>query len=595
MLGLAVILGVFSFFVAASSHHITDADVWAKLALGAYVWRFGAPPHHDFFAFTPVLPQYVDHEWGAGTVFYGLLKLFGPASLMWLKIGLCFGAILVAALAGRRSGCSWSVLLLLAIPAVACIQLGYVPVIRSHTFTYFFFAITLLCLEEIQRSTHEDSAPLKSFCLRSWPAFLVIAVMLLWVNVHGGFVAGLGSIAVYTGVALIKDNRLFKASSHFPRGEPVGSDQSKSGLRTVPMNQPSAQSSSLSSRGGEDRGEEVVSLPLPSKACRDEPACNVVRNSSRHLRTLLLVVLSSLAVTFINPYGFKFWSYLLPAVLAKRPLIAEWQPLPLFAIDVFLPFRILFLLVVISLLAGWKGTKKSPTGLLMLTITAFLAWRSRRHAPFFGVASLCFVGPYLAASLARLSSRVPAALLARVSPPTALVTIYGIVALFVAIDRLPHASMQSLSPVGHDPVREADILQLAHAQGNLATPFHWGSYLAWRLFPSVKISMDGRYEAAFPESTFQLNNALFDASRPDWDRLIREYQVDYVILDLAQERLRPQQLLERGYVLIWQTTGSSALLALEKHAVKLRQVANQLPPTTINPLDASITDRWWAR
>src|SRR5215468_2202913 len=102
MFAIAVAFAVLSFVVASASHHITDADVWAKLALGAYVWKFGAPPRHDFFAFTPVLPEYVDHEWGAGTVFYSLLRLFGPTSLMWLKIALSSGALLAACLTGRR-------------------------------------------------------------------------------------------------------------------------------------------------------------------------------------------------------------------------------------------------------------------------------------------------------------------------------------------------------------------------------------------------------------------------------------------------------------------------------------------------------------
>jgi hypothetical protein len=318
---------------------------------------------------------------------------------------------------------------------------------------------------------------------------------------------------------------------------------------------------------------------------------------------------------------------LLPAVLAKRAQIAEWQPLPVFAVDVFMPFRILFVLVVIVVVVGWKGIgteghkghedvswevpgfvsrsgERSWVGLIMLAITAYLGWRSRRHSPFFGIAALAFAGPYLEATLARISvwiyqtnprvrdavERVPT-----IRPATVVLGIYGVVALYVAIFRLPLASFQVLSPVGHDPVREADILSLAHAEGKLATPFHWGSYLAWRLYPGIKISMDGRYEAAYPESTFQLNSTFFDLSRPDWDWLIRQYPVDYVILDLAQERLRPEDLKDRGYVLIWMNEGSSVLLALEKHAAKLRQVVSQLPPTTINPLDSTITEKWWPK
>ena len=106
--------------------------------------------------------------------------------------------------------------------------------------------------------------------------------------------------------------------------------------------------------------------------------------------------------------------------------------------------------------------------------------------------------------------------------------------------------------------------------------------------------LDGwSYEAAFPEST-SLNARFFGKAGTDWERIIREYQVDYVILDLSQPGLRPEDLLRHGYVLIWLTEGSSALMALEEHADLLRRVVGELPPTTINPLDASLTDSWWA-
>ncbi len=423
-----------------------------------------------------------------------------------------------------------------------------------------------------------------------WPAVAVVGVMLVWVNVHGGFVAGLGTIAIYVGIALMQ--------RFLPRMTPMASE----------------------------------------------------KGVSRRAGTLMAVAIGALMVTCINPYGVKFWSYLLPAVLAKRPLIAEWQPLPAFAFDVFMPFRILFLLVVIMVAAGWARTKqKSWTGLIMLAVTAFLAWRSRRHAPFFGVAALAFAGPYLCGTLSWLSTlsfgRLFLKTLLEPAAPSAhpqkgdaepfplshreeprvqrigssglegsdqplptrnpdeprerrrallLVTVYGLLAFYAVMNWLPQASFQVLAPVGHDPVREADILSLAQAKGNLATPFHWGSYSAWRLYPNIRISMDGRYEAAYPESTFLLNARFFDKTGPDWDRLIRQYPVDYVLLDLSQAGLRPEDLRERGYVLIWVTEGSSALLALEKHAQHLLQVTAALPPTTIEPLDAAITDRWWA-
>ena len=68
--------------------------------------------------------------------------------------------------------------------------------------------------------------------------------------------------------------------------------------------------------------------------------------------------------------------------------------------------------------------------------------------------------------------------------------LYVAIALLVSVRYLPVASLQPLAPVGQDPVREVDILSLAAATGRVATPFAWGSYVAWRLYPSVR-DLDG--------------------------------------------------------------------------------------------------------
>lgn len=90
-----------------------------------------------------------------------------------------------------------------------------------------------------------------------------------------------------------------------------------------------------------------------------------------------------------------------------------------------------------------------------------------------------------------------------------------------------------------------------------------------------------------------MNADFFDKHGTNWDRLIKEYPVDYVILEFTQYRLRPEDLFDHGYKLIWVTDTNSALMALDKHANALVQVATNLPPTTINPLDAHMTDGWW--
>ena len=491
--GLIVLLGLFAFASILAFHNITDGDLWGKLALGSSVWEQAHLLRHDVFAFTPTLPEYIDHEWGAGVVFYGLLKTFGPPGLMGLKIALAIGALGFALATGRKQGCDPHILLLLAIPAAACILSGYIPVLRSHTFTYFLFAVTLFCLEDL-RNGHR------------WPAVALPLTMLAWTNLHGGFVVGLGVVVFYAVAAVF--------------------------LR-----------------------KNIAVMTGTATACA--------------------------MVTLINPYGVKFWQYLIPALLNPRARIAEWRPLALLAWDDFWAFRLLFVLTIAAVPLGWKQvSRKNCHGLAVLVLTACIGWRARRHGPFFGVAVLAFAGPYYAGMAAML----PAAIRAKLNPIWIVGILYASLAFYAALEVVPKVSGQLLAPVGEDPVREADILSRSGVRGNLATPFAWGSYLAWRLYPNIKISMDGRYEAAYPESTFALNAAFFDRDG-DWLKLCHSYKVDFVILDLQQGQLRPEDLTAQGYVLVWKQGDISALLCLPEHGAVLSEAARNLPPVTIDPLD----------
>ena len=492
----AIALGVFSLVVVFSYHNIADGDLWARFAQGASIWKAGHLIQKDIFAFTPVLPEYVDHEWGSGLIFFSLLKIFGPGSLLLFKIITACGAIFFAVKAARINNVKWPTILFVAIPCALAVFPGYIPVVRSHTLTYLFFAAMLFYLEKIRQGDAR-------------PAITILFIMLIWVNVHGGFVSGLGIIAVYALMDL-----LFKR---------------------------------------------------PSKI-------------------MLVTLMGAVFATTINPYGLKFWDCLLKALTLHRDSIAEWQAMPFFGQDPYLGFRILFAIVIFILILGRKGFKgkKSVTQLVVLAITAFIAIKHRRHAPFFGLAALAFLGPYLEACAARLKLRI-----------TALIAVaaYTLIAILVAISILPLVTFQVLAPVGFYPVREADILMYSKAEGNLAVPLRWGNYAMWRLYPRIKISMCGRYEAMYPQSTFDMNHDFFFKNGDNWDRMTKLCKVDYIMLELNNTALKPEDLNALGFENIW-SSRYSALYVRKELAPALVAAARNLPSKTIQPLDAHIIDSW---
>jgi hypothetical protein len=490
---VSLVLGAFAFAVVLGYHRIVDGDLWARLAVGAHVWKTGAVMRRDAFAFTPTLPEWIDHEWGAGVIFFGLLNAFGPTSLMLLKIATACAALVLCLVTARRNGTGWPALLLLAIPCAVAVLPGYITVVRSHTLTYLFFAVMLLCLEAMRAG-------------RRWPALVIVPVMLLWANVHGGFLVGLITIAVYAVFV--------------------------------------------------------------------------------QTRAVLLTLLAAVAVTCINPFHRHLWTDLVPAWLSPRTDIPEWGPMPIWGSGPYLGFRILFVVVILAIAVGWRrrpprggAARGTLVGLTMLALTAVAGCLHRRHAPFLGLAALVYTGPYL--NRWRL----------RIGPVTAL---YVSLAAVVAWEFLPQASLEPEVPASFYPVGAVETLDQAGVEGNLAVPFRWGSYASWRLAPKIKVSMDGRYEEVYPDTTFEMNRAFFYHDGANWDRLLRQHRVDFIILELRTTRLPPDDLLSHGYEVV-RLDATSALFARRGLAPALRQMAARLSPPTREPLDPHLADRWLER
>lgn len=496
---LATLLGLIGFAVVLTWHNTADNDLWARLAVGAHAWRTGTLWSHDVFAFTPTLPQWVDHEWGAGLVFFTVLKAGGSPGLMLLKIALALAALSLALDTARRRGAATAVLLLVAPPCAWALLPGYVPVIRSHALTYAAFALMLWLVERVATDRRAW-----------WPA--IPALLCVWANVHGGFVTGFAVPAAYVLVEW-------------------------TGFR---QRQPAV-------------------WPW-------------------------LIILAGAAATLINPWGWRFYTYLIPALLHPRPRIGEWAPLPPWGWDAFTGFRLLFILALVMVSVLWwrlrpDRRRRLAPALLLLVLTAAAGWLHRRHAPFFALAAAALL-PALFGNLRERRWVAPA-----------MAGLYAIVAALLLWHFLPAASLQVYAPVGLFPVRECDILDRAGFEGHAAVPFDWGSYTAWRLYPRVKVSIDGRYEETFPETTFEANACFFDREGPAWDRLVREHHVDVVLLDLRRTHLAPGDLASLGFEPIY-ATAVSALWARPEYAVALRQAVATLPNTTIDPLDAAIPARW---
>ncbi len=162
-----------------------DNDLWARIIAGGFAVENLSLLKHDIFSYTPTHIWY-DHEWGASVIFYIVLKYFGASGLIFLK-GILTAIILficykTVELRKPNSTVSYNIVYFALMFFVLHNVLG--PVIRCHLFTNLFFTLFLYILERSRQGGVKI-------------LILLPVIMLLWSNMHGGCLSGIGLIALY--------------------------------------------------------------------------------------------------------------------------------------------------------------------------------------------------------------------------------------------------------------------------------------------------------------------------------------------------------------------------------------------------------------
>jgi tetratricopeptide (TPR) repeat protein len=174
-----VLLVLFS-ALCAGLHTVADYDMGWHLATGRYVVQHRQIPRTDVLSFTSAGDPWAYPPF-AGVLLYLTYCAFGYAGLSWFCALACLTVVayLVRPDLARRGDLGSTVLAMLAVQSIAA---RTAP--RADLFSTVFFALFLGELWAYHRGT----------CSRPW---LLPVVMLLWVNLHPGFIAGLGVIGAY--------------------------------------------------------------------------------------------------------------------------------------------------------------------------------------------------------------------------------------------------------------------------------------------------------------------------------------------------------------------------------------------------------------
>ena len=211
----------------------------------------GSVPQQEVFAYTDTVNPSVHHEWATGALLYfaTLGTGLGLTGLVILKFSLAAAVWLVLYRVARMRGCHPYLFALFSIACFPVFWVGFAT-IRAQLFTMLFLALQLWMQELDWRGR------------RAW-VLGWLAMLVLWLNVHAGFVVGCGLIAFHSV-------------------------------------------------------ERFASAWLPRRSIRD------AAKATWHLMAIAPI---SCAALLINPYGWQYIPYLVRAIGMERPLIREWLPL----------------------------------------------------------------------------------------------------------------------------------------------------------------------------------------------------------------------------------------------------------------------------
>lgn len=168
---LAAALGATAFLFACCE--LTDTDLWWHLRAGDWILENGSAPDLDPFTFGSADRVWVDLHWLFETIVAGIFRWAGVPGVILLAATVASAAVLAAVWGSSRARLTPVAIVCWIVPLAL---FGYRLDPRPELFSLLFLAVYLATLDRASRQPK-----------RVW---LLPAIQVLWVNMHGLFVLG---------------------------------------------------------------------------------------------------------------------------------------------------------------------------------------------------------------------------------------------------------------------------------------------------------------------------------------------------------------------------------------------------------------------
>ena len=417
--------------VVADSAQLPDPDLWGHLRFGQAALASGHVIARDTYSYSAAGGVWRNHEWLTEIIMAVFYNSLGVAGLKLWKFACVATTMLLMALGLAETGASPAIQMnTLGLAALAMVPQNQ---FRPQLFTFMLLAATLALLA---RDNYRGRAPL----------WLLIPLMMLWGNLHGGFIIGIAVLATYTGVVAVQD---LIAGRGLARALRLGLIALAGTLATL-----------VSPYGIEN----------------------------------WLVVINALKVHAVHPI-ISDWQPLLPAMLR------EWRSGHV---------SVMFFACAIAMIVAFAiAFIRAPRGadLPLAAIAAILsvaAFTAVRNMPLAMVACAAPLARHTELLMARRRDRRLARSPADLSAPPGDRSgvnpwLVAVIALVLAVVAGLFSPCLAVNATDY-PVGAVAFMRRHDLHGNILGEFGWGQYLIWHLEPGSKVFVDGRYDSVYPEA-----------------------------------------------------------------------------------------------
>lgn len=440
-----------------------DGDIALHLNLGKYIINTGSIPIRDVFSHTMTGEPVIQHEWLATVIFEGIKRLFGFDGVIFLCALLISTTIylLYKYIKNKSQNLLPALLVTLLVLVISMIHW----LARPHLFTFLIMTLWLIILDQLREGKGK----------RWW---LLPLLMLLWVNLHGGFIIGFIIWIIY-GFGAAWDiffNRL---------------------------------------------GENET----PPK---------------RYWKYFMLGGSTSFIASLINPSGFILWTRVISHVGNRylSDITNEFQS-PNFHEVTFWPFLIFILFEFVIL--GLNRRKFKSEILFNSTAWLAMSLYSGRNIPLFGIASAQILALGLDDLVANSSPKVNIFQRIKSMDKRLNIMdfqlkgeLWKILSILIVIlgmsqgVRFEIEGKEYRFDPGVYPVDAVNWLEEHPQDGHMFNYFTWGGYLQYRLYPEKRVFIDSKsdfYGEEFVRQYMQVINLS-----EGWEYVLEEYHVNWVIL-----------------------------------------------------------------